>query len=99
MTKLRKSARDCPRCMSCGIENNDPEHGILALAHSNALQDGRGAYHKSPDIYGAIVCMKCHDRLDGRVGGWNKEHKREEHEQAWIETMRWWIEEGYVGVK
>lgn len=95
MSKLRKSAKQAPRCFSCGLENNNGD--LLCLAHSNALQDGRGAYHKSPDIMGAILCMDCHDRCDGRKGGMSKTEKRSMHHIAWVNTMRWWIEEGYVG--
>lgn len=95
MAKLRESARDCPHCMSCGLDN--PNGDLLALAHSNALEDGRGAYHKSPDIYGAIVCQRCHDRFDGRTDKLPKSSKRLLHKAAWTATIRWWIEKGYVG--
>ena len=91
---LRESAKDVPHCFGCLIEN--PNGDLLCLAHSNALQDGRGASHKSKDIYGAIVCQKCHDMIDGRSGGLSKQAKREMHSRCWQATMRWWIEEGYV---
>lgn len=91
---LRESARECPHCMGCGATNINGQ--TLCLAHSNALEDGRGAYHKSPDLYGAIVCMACHDQIDGRIGGLTKDEKRDLHRAAWINTMRWWISKGYV---
>lgn len=95
MHKLRESARHCPHCMACGLEN--PNGDLLCLAHSNALEDGRGASHKSPDIFGAIVCQSCHDKIDGRAADFSKYEKRKMHRDAWIETMRWWLREGYVG--
>ena len=81
--------------MSCGLQN--PNGDLLCLAHSNALEDGRGAYHKSPDIFGAIVCDRCHSEIDGRAGGLSKEGKRGKHYVAWTATVLWWIKNGYVG--
>ena len=92
---LRESAKLCPRCMSCGLEN--PNGDLLCLAHSNALADGRGIGHKTPDIWGAIVCKQCHDWIDGRSGGFSLREKRARHKGAWVQTIRWWIEQGYVG--
>ena len=94
MSKLRELAKECPHCMSCGLEN--PNGDLLCLAHSNALQDGRGAYHKSNDLYGAYLCLNCHDRCDGRTGFLDKEEKRRLHHAAWVETMRWWIDNGHI---
>ena len=80
--------------MDCGLEN--PNGDLLCLAHSNALEDGRGAYHKSNDLYGAYLCASCHDEVDGRKGSFSKEDKRLIHRTAWIKTMRWWIDNGHV---
>lgn len=94
-TSLRESARWAPRCMACSIEN--PNGDRLCLAHSNALEDGRGAFYKSRDEFGAILCDKCHKTVD--IGhGLTREEKRNYHKAAWVKTMRWWIEEGYIGV-
>lgn len=81
--------------MSCGLAN--PDGNLLCLAHSNALEDGRGAYHKTDDLYGAIVCMTCHDEIDGRrpmavFPEMAKLAKRDKHHLAWVKTMRWWIQ-------
>lgn len=76
--------------MSCGLEN--PNGDLLCLAHSNSLQDGRGAYFKSNDLYGAYLCSTCHDAVDGRRWGLTKEEKRGMHEEAWRRTVRWWID-------
>lgn len=79
--------------MGCGMEN--PNGDLICLAHSNELADGRGAYHKSNDLYGAYLCHKCHQYVD--VGhGVSKQEKREYHKKAWVATMRFWIDRGYV---
>lgn len=90
MSKLRESAKDAPWCMSCGSPN--PNSDQLCLAHSNALEDGRGASFKSDDRFGAIVCFTCHELIDGRMGGMTKDEKRDKHRGAWVNTMRWWIQ-------
>lgn len=72
---LRESAKRAPFCFFCQLPN--PNGDLLCLAHSNALADGRGAYFKSPDDKGAIVCMACHDVIDGRKGGLPRAMKRE----------------------
>lgn len=94
MSKLRESAREAPHCFGCYTPN--PNGDRLCLAHSNALADGRGAYHKSPDEKGAIVCFHCHDLIDGRRGGLSKEAKREMHRIAAQRTMKWWMQNGYI---
>ncbi|MEW5709810.1 MAG: nuclease domain-containing protein [Pseudomonadota bacterium] len=86
--KLRESARDAPHCMGCGRPNTG---GTLVLAHSNALEDGRGAAHKSHDVLGAILCQDCHDLIDGRRGRLSKQEKREMHWRAHRRTLVWWV--------
>ncbi len=95
-TKLRESAKDCYTCMSCGLPN--PNGDLLCLAHSNELAHGRGAFFKSADIMGAIVCQTCHDLVDGRRGALSKSEKREMHRIAHDRTLRFWWENGYVYV-
>ena len=94
MTKLREMAKEVPSCMGCGLEN--PNGDLLCLAHSNALQDGRGSFFKSNDLYGAYLCSTCHDMVDGRRFAMSKEEKRGMHEEAWRRTVRWWIDNGKV---
>lgn len=91
---LRESARDCPYCMFCQAPN--PNGDLLCLAHSNALADGRGAYFKTPDDKGAIVCFECHEVIDGRKGGLPRAMKREIHKVAHERTLRWWESNGYI---
>lgn len=93
---LRELAREAPCCMGCGLEN--PNGDLLCLAHSNSLQDGRGAYHKSNDLYGAYLCQRCHDLVDGRAMLASKEAKREYHHAAWLKTVRWWIDNRKIKV-
>lgn len=93
---LRELAKEAPHCMGCGLAN--PDGNQICLAHSNALKHGRGIGHKSRDVYGAYLCMTCHDMVDGRAGDLTKGEKREMHRQAWCLTMEWWIENGYVRV-
>lgn len=94
MSVLRDSAKLAPRCFYCGRANDGQS---LCLAHSNELAVGRGASHKSHDILGAIVCMDCHDLIDGRRGGLTKEVKRAMHREAHMRTLAWWVEAGYLG--
>lgn len=92
-TKLRELAKECPHCMGCDMPN--PDGNLLCLAHSNSLNHGRGAFHKSNDLFGAYLCHECHQLVD--VGhGLSKEEKRRYHTAAWIKTMEWWIREGHV---
>lgn len=93
---LAQSAKFCPHCMFCGKAN--PNGDLLCLAHSNSLRHGRGSYHKSDSIFGAIVCMDCHDQIDGRKGGLSKEVKRDMHQVAHDRTLSWWLETGHVRV-
>lgn len=69
------------------------------LAHSNELAHGRGAYFKSIDYFGAILCADadgCHDIVDGKSGNLTKEGKREMHRRAHEATLTWWMEMGYL---
>lgn len=94
MSKLTESAKDAPHCFSCFLQN--PNRDLLCLAHSNALKDGRGENFKTPDEKGAIVCMRCHDEIDGRRGGLSKEAKREKHRVAHVRTVSWWKRIGLI---
>ena len=99
MSRLRESAKDCPKCMCCGLEN--PNGDALCLAHTNELsqdgaETGRGASHKSNDLLGCIVCAQCHSLIDGVAGSLPKITKHTMQRSAWINTMRWWIQTGKV---
>lgn len=92
MTKLRLSAKRCPRCMSCGLEN--PDGNMLCLAHSNQQKHGKGMGKKSEDKYGAIVCDRCHKQIDANKP--NREQAQDMHCTAHIKTLAWWRKEGYL---
>ena len=94
--KLRDSAKDCPFCMACGLEN--PSGDMLCLAHSNRLEDGKARGLKATDETGAILCARCHDFVDGRSGNknMNREKKQEYHQAAHLRTMEWWIKKGHL---
>jgi hypothetical protein len=70
--------------------------GQCVAAHSNSLAHGRGIGHKAPDYYVAYLCQRCHDEVDGRVGGLSKEEKRERWLSAFLRTVALWFEEGLV---
>lgn len=96
-TKLRKSAREAPHCFFCD-QPNDAEGTRLCLAHSNELRHGRGASHKSSDIFGAILCLECHNLVDGRAGALTLPEKREMMRYAHDRTLQWWVANDYVRV-
>jgi len=87
--KLRKAAEGRP-CVLCGSV------GTTVAAHSNSLAHGRGFAHKCPDYYTAYLCQRCHDEVDGRVGGLSKEEKREKWLSAFVRTVAVWFEEGII---
>lgn len=96
MTRLRESAKDAPHCFSCFAAN--PNGDLLCLAHSNELRHGRGAYHKSLDIFGAIVCAACHYDIDVNPR-LTKDEKHEKHRLAHDRTLMWWWTNGYIEAK
>jgi hypothetical protein len=99
--KLRQSAREAPHCFYCYRSNVIGEDGrgvLLVLAHSNELEQGRGAYFKSSDIHGGILCPDCHDLADGRKGKLPKAEKHEIIRVANSRTLDWWFENGYLTV-
>lgn len=91
---LRQTPKLAPHCFSCGLQN--PNGDLLCLAHSNQIDLGRGAYFKTHDLLGAIVCQPCHDLIDGRSGNLSKLEKHQMHQSAHMRTLAWWIKEGMV---
>ena len=94
--KLRDSAKNCPYCMGCGLQNHDGN--ILCLAHSNRLSDGKSRGMKATDESGAILCQRCHDYVDGRHGNKNmtRELMQKYHYDAHIKTLEWWKKKGLI---
>jgi hypothetical protein len=91
---LRESARYAPHCFGCGLAN--PDNNLLCLAHANGLESGKAMNFKSPCERGAILCLDCHQHVDGQKGHWTREKKREYHMNAHIKTMAWWVKIGLV---
>lgn len=87
--KLTDGARDMP-CVLCG------SMGTTVAAHTNQLSLGRGFAHKAPDYYVAYVCQRCHDLIDGRAGGLDKEQKHALWVEAFIKTVPIWFEQRIV---
>ena len=89
----RKLANKVPYCMGCQKVNTG---GEICLAHSNSLSDGKGIGLKAPDDKGsAYLCLKCHDLVDGRSGGWTKELKRGFLALAAERSRKWERENGH----
>lgn len=91
---LRETAKHAPHCFGCMKPN--PDGDLLCLAHRNDLRLGRGAYHKTPDIFGAILCEECHGYVDGTRFKTTKQEKRDFHQRAHERTLEWWWQQGYV---
>lgn len=58
--KLTQSAKN-ERCVSCGADDS-----TIVWAHSNSQKHGKGMGIKAHDIFGAYLCLFCHDMYDGR---------------------------------
>jgi hypothetical protein len=56
--KLTQSAKN-EECVSCGTYDN-----TIVWAHSNESGHGKGMSLKAHDIFGAYLCMKCHQLFD-----------------------------------
>ena len=92
--KLRDSAKDCPHCMGCGLQNNSRD--LLCLAHSNLQEDGKGRGLKARDDKGAIVCDTCHKIIDGQIGNLTREQSQAFHHRAHVKTVKWWRKVGLI---
>lgn len=93
--KLRDSAKKCPHCMGCGLQN--PDGNMLCLAHSNRLADGKGRGIKAPDDTGAILCARCHTYTDlGDNSSPDRAAMQHYHYLAHLKTLAWWKKEGMI---
>ncbi len=73
--------------------NNDPRKTVFC--HSNMQIHGRGAYHKSWDIFGFYGCSGCHDWYD--KGGAPKADQESYFWPAMSRTIKRIIEKGIIG--
>lgn len=76
--KLTQSANG-ESCVRCGIQD-----GTIVWAHSNQIRHGKGKGIKAHDIFGALLCHKCHHDFD-QGKSLTKEEKR-------LLFMEWWEE-------
>jgi len=88
--KLLDAARD-EACTLCGAQD-----GTVVAAHSNWLEDGRGASHKADDIYIAFLCHKCHYEID--YGNATKDEKYRDFTRAMKRTWKRLIEKGVIKI-
>lgn len=96
MTYRNRNLLDLAHEAPCCAQFPHRCNGQSVPAHSNELLYGRGASHKSDDIFHAAVCPEAHDYIDGRKGGWDKETKRAEWARAYIATQRFYWTNGKV---
>lgn len=92
--KLLSHAKDCPRCMSCGLGND----GTVVGCHSNSQRHGKGMGLKAHDIP-AFCCSDCHDRIDGRAGNLTRNQRDEMFLDAVFFTTLWLLQTGRMVVK
>jgi hypothetical protein len=87
--KMMKRVRDCP-CSICGIED-----GTVSGAHAN-INKGMGL--KVSDALVAALCFRCHTILD-QGKDLSREERRALWDKAYIRTMQYMIENGFLVVK
>lgn len=78
--------RDMP-CMNCGAID-----GTVCAAHRN---EGKGMGLKVSDALVAALCHGCHTELDNGMG-MSREERRTFWNNAYINTMQYMIENGYL---
>lgn len=93
LQKLKDAAQFYP-CAHCNRMD-----GTIVPAHNNELALGRGASFKTKDFLIAYLCHECHDHVDGRRGGLNREEKHAMWNRAYVQTVAWWFRDGLVIVK
>lgn len=85
--RLRRLAEFAPHCMGC----LEIKPGMVVLAHSNRICDGKGMGTKAHDIP-CYVCDECHTKID-------LEGNEELRLEATYRSMVWLLKDGYVEVK
>lgn len=76
--KLVESAKH-ESCVSCGNPN-------ACWAHSNRTLHGKGKGIKAHDIFGAYLCLACHDWFDGRTDN-HPPSAKGETKFTWFQVM------------
>ena len=90
--KLLKAIKSM-NCMSCG------KWGNTVPAHANWHQYGKGLGIKAHDIFVAATCIDCHDVIDGRRGELSKEEQHDMWHAAWLRTLTFLFQEGWITIK
>jgi hypothetical protein len=98
LLKLRKLCEAAPNyeCVMCGAWK-----AYTVAAHCNDVT-AKGIGRKAPDFMVAYLCGVpggCHDKADGRAGGWTLEEKRAFWNEAYRRTVAIWFREMWVFVK
>lgn len=90
--KLRKAACRYD-CVLCG---RDKQYTVPA--HCNEQEFGKGVGKKTVGFLLAYICDICHDLIDGRRGGLQKNEKRDLWRTAYLRTVWIWFRDGLVKV-
>lgn len=90
--KLLAAAQDSPHCMSCLCDND----GTIVAAHSNQLRDGKGTGIKAKDYRVAYLCHRCHSIIDS--GNGTRAEKFRAWDEAHLNTVAFWFENGYLTI-
>ncbi len=94
--KLLKLASEAPHCFYC----REPNEGQVVACHSNSQRFGKGLSLKAHDAPVAMLCLHCHQLVDGVLGPHLSKHDRE---AIWYEgvafTWLWLMLEGHLEVK
>ena len=85
--KMLYDAKECPRCMHCGLENWDGQQ-LVGCHPPVKLGRGGGGSMKAHDIT-ANLCTRpggCHDLLDNRTA---TILTRKEQDEMYLNAMYW----------
>lgn len=92
MSKLRKSAQGQQCTLRLTGCNYNPETVVLAHIRNNQFC---GVALKPPDYMACFACSSCHDKIDGRV---KSDTVYKDILRAHMETLQYWIDNGFMGV-
>lgn len=87
--RLLERVRDCP-CSICGAEDF-----TVCASHRN---EGKGLGLKVSDALVSALCFECHRQLD-QGKDMTREERRALWDKAYIRTMQYMIENGFLVVK
>jgi hypothetical protein len=79
--KLTQSAKH-ESCVSCGADD-----GTIVWAHSNEQKHGKGMGIKAHDLFGAYLCVRCHEKLDRHQFTEFPQYEPGDTEHTWFREM------------